>query len=74
MEEILEAKVNSCSELMQALTHSLGKHLVEADKSDIFSSSGLNPQEAHPRHLDTDSLHCAFKMARHVDRTVYYTQ
>ena len=46
MEEILEAKSNSCSEFKQALKNSLGKHLVEAVKSDIFWSSGLNPQEA----------------------------
>ena len=46
MEEILEAKVISCSEFKQTLTNSLGKHLVEAVKSDIFWSSGLNPQEA----------------------------
>ena len=47
MEEILEAKVNSCSEFKQSLTNSLGKRLVEAVKSDIFWSSGLNPQEAY---------------------------
>ena len=39
MEEILGAKVNSCSEFRQALTNSLGKRLVEAVKSDIFWSS-----------------------------------
>ena len=43
---ILEAKSHSCSEFKQALKNSLGKHLVEAVKSDIFWSSGLNPQEA----------------------------
>ena len=47
MEEILEAKVNSCSEFKQSLTNSLGKRLVEAVKSDIFWSSGMNPQEAY---------------------------
>ena len=47
MEEILKAKVNSCSEFKQSLTNSHDKRLVEAVKSDIFWSSGLNPQEAY---------------------------
>ena len=47
MEEILGPKVNSCSEFKQALTNSLSKRLVEAVKSDIFGTSGLNPQEAY---------------------------
>ena len=34
MEKILETEVNSCSEINQALTNSLGKRLVEAVKSD----------------------------------------
>ena len=44
MEEILEAKINSCAEFRQSLINSLGKRLVEAIKSDIFWSS----QVIHP--------------------------
>ena len=51
MEEILEANANSCNEIKLALTNSLGKHLVEAVKSDIFWNSGLNPQEAYSTKL-----------------------
>ena len=35
MEEILEAKTNSCSEFRQTLINRLGKRLVEVIKSDI---------------------------------------
>ena len=45
MEEILEAKINSCPEFRQSLINSLGIRLVEAIKSDIFWSSGLNPSD-----------------------------
>ena len=46
MEEILEAKIESCPEFKQALINSVGKRLVEAVKSDIFWSSGLSPRDA----------------------------
>ena len=47
MEEILEATTIYCSEFKKALINSLGKHLVvEAVKSDIFWSCGLNPRDA----------------------------
>ena len=46
MEEILEAKLDSCPEFNRALINSTGKRLVEAVRSDIFWSSGLNPREA----------------------------
>ena len=46
MEDILEAKINSCTEFRQSLINSLGKRLVEAIKSDIFWSSGLNPSDS----------------------------
>jgi len=46
MEEILEAKIESCPEFKQALVNSVGKRLVVAVKSDIFWSSGLNPRDA----------------------------
>ena len=46
MEEILEAKVDSCPEFRQALVNRMGKRLVEAVKSDIFWSSGLNPRDS----------------------------
>ena len=46
MEEILEAKTINCPEFKKALINSLGKHLVEAVKLDIFWSCGLNPRDA----------------------------
>ena len=46
MEEILEAKIESCPEFKQALVNSVGKRLVEAVTSDIFWSSGLSPRDA----------------------------
>ena len=52
MEEILEAKINSCTEFGQTLINSLGKRLVEAIKSDIFWGSGLNPS-----NLSTTKAH-----------------
>ena len=46
MEKILDAKICSCTEFKQTLINSLGKRLVEAIKSDIFWSSGLNPRDS----------------------------
>ena len=46
MEEILDSKAKSCPEFRQALINSVGMRLVEAVKSDIYWSSGLNSHDA----------------------------
>ena len=46
MKEILFAKTKSCPEFRQSLLESIDMNLVEAVKSDIFWSCGLNPGDA----------------------------
>ena len=46
MEEVLKAKLSSCSEFKKALISSKGKRLVETAKNDRFWSCGLTPKYA----------------------------
>ena len=46
MEEVLKAKLSSCSEFKKALISSKGKRLVETVKNDRFWSCGLTPKYA----------------------------
>ena len=46
MEEVLNAKLSSCSEFKKALISSKGKRLVETVKNDRFWSCGLTQKDA----------------------------